>query len=103
MEGRLDKAELLYHQALSIASRSGFLQDAAIINELFAEFFLNRRKSPDDALYKMKASCGLYEEWGCHLKAEMLRAKYGAICTPPQSNLIVSPVQEVSSTSLRPQ
>ena len=73
LNGKSDAAELHYQQALSLASRYGFIQDAAIINERSGDFFLNIRKSPEDALYKFEKACKLYEEWGCPAKAQMLR------------------------------
>ena len=88
LNGKLDSAQLLYHQALSLASRSGLIQDAAIINERCAEFFLKERKSVDDATKKMMKSIKLYEEWGCCVKADMLRAQHDSI-KPPPSVLVV--------------
>jgi hypothetical protein len=76
LKGKLDAAEVLYQKAQTISRRAGFIQDAAIINERYASFFLTIRKSPEDAVYKAEESIKLYEEWGCVLKADMLREEY---------------------------
>lgn len=89
LEGKLDAAELLYHQALSLAARSGFIQDAAIINERCGDFFLRKRKSPDDAMYKMKEACKLYEEWGCRKKVEMIRKEFRSLKEAPSGVITV--------------
>ena len=83
MEGKLDEAELLYTRAFRLASRSGFRHEAAMINELTAEFFRDQKKSLDDAKYKMEEACKLYEEWGCQIKADMLRREYKVLSEQP--------------------
>ena len=83
MEGKLDEAELLYTRAFRLASRSGFRHEAAMINELTAEFFRDQKKSLDDAKYKMEEACKLYEEWGCQIKADMLRKEYEVLIEQP--------------------
>lgn len=89
LNGKLDAAELLYHRALNLATRSGFLHDAAIANERCADFFRHVRKSKEDALYKMEEACKLYEEWGCRIKVDMLRKEYEPLQTmPPESHVI---------------
>jgi hypothetical protein len=76
LNGKLDTAEALYHRSLALARRSGFIHDAAIINERYASFFLLVRKVPDEAYYQMEEACKLYEEWGCRHKADLLRREY---------------------------
>mmetsp|Transcript_45096 Transcript_45096/g.109717 ORF Transcript_45096/g.109717 Transcript_45096/m.109717 type:complete len:502 (-) Transcript_45096:125-1630(-) len=86
---RLDASEVLYHKAIAISRRSGFIHDAAMINERLASFFLHHRKSNDDAYYQMLEACKLYEEWGCYLKVEMLQKEYRSVAeenaTPRQT------------------
>lgn len=79
LKGKLDAAEVSYQKALSLARRSGFLPDAAIIHERYASFFLVDRKSPSDARHHLMEGCKLYEEWGCRLKADQLRRNGEAI------------------------
>eukprot|EP00522_Entomoneis_paludosa_P002021 CAMPEP_0172473570 /NCGR_PEP_ID=MMETSP1065-20121228/68923_1 /TAXON_ID=265537 /ORGANISM="Amphiprora paludosa, Strain CCMP125" /LENGTH=1236 /DNA_ID=CAMNT_0013231745 /DNA_START=115 /DNA_END=3826 /DNA_ORIENTATION=- len=76
LDGKPAKAELHYHKAVALARRAGFVQDAAIINERLAAFFWRDKNSPDDAIYHMEKACELYEEWGCQLKADILRREY---------------------------
>jgi hypothetical protein len=92
LNGKLDAAELLYHQALNLATRSGFIQDAAVINERCANFLMHKRKSPDDALYKMREACKLYEEWGCRPKVEMIRKEHPSLSETP-SKVFIGRVQ----------
>jgi hypothetical protein len=49
---------------------------------------MHKRKSPEDALYKIDEACKLYEEWGCLSKVEMLRKEYGSLRRAP-SNVFV--------------
>ena len=105
LNGKLEIAEMHYLKALSMATRSGFIHDAAIINERMADFFWHLRVSPEDALYKIEDACRLCklsclpevwiysdiitatlthldvfcfadEEWGCRVKAHLLRDQY---------------------------
>ena len=79
LKGNLDTAEILYQRALNLATRAGFLHDAAIANERCADFFLHERKCKEDALYKMEEACKLYDEWGCRIKVDMLRDEYASL------------------------
>jgi hypothetical protein len=76
LDGQDEKAELLYHRALSLAKRAGFVSDAAIISERCADFYDCRKKSQDDTKYKVEEACRLYAEWGCKTKSDMLQRKY---------------------------
>jgi hypothetical protein len=77
-----ERAELLYHRALSSAKRAGFVSDAAVISERCADFH-HSLGSSDDALYKMNEACRLYKEWGCKTKADMLQQKYDRYFVAP--------------------
>ena len=77
LNGRMSDADLYYHKAVGLATQSGFIQDAAIINERCGDFFQNiQRKSPGYAIHKIEEACRCYEEWGCSFKAQMLREQY---------------------------
>ena len=83
LNGKYDNADALYHKALGLSSRSGFLADSAIINERHADYLWHVRDMPDDALFKMEEAAKLYTEWGAMGKASMLREDYAALQDKP--------------------
>ena len=64
-----------FERAISAASRAGFLQDAALGNELAGEYFLS---AGDDFWTKhyLNQAYKLYIEWGAKAKARNLRKKH---------------------------
>ena len=64
-----------YDKAIVTAAKSGFIQDAALGNELAGEYF---RHVGDDywaEQYFIRA-CELYHEWGAHAKVEQLKKEH---------------------------
>ena len=73
LNGKINAAELAYHQALGFANRLGCIHDEAIIHERFADFFWNSKQSLEEAEFHIEKSCEKYYDWGCPLKAEILQ------------------------------
>ncbi|WP_160499885.1 AAA family ATPase [Paenibacillus dendrobii] len=69
-------AERQYEEALAAAHRRGYLHDAAIIAECFAQYGIRNGKSMIAKLY-MNESYEMYLKWGALAKAEDLQGKYG--------------------------
>jgi hypothetical protein len=53
-----------FEGAAVMASRAGFLHDAALINERFSVFLLNCMKDEENAAFRMHQAIRLYHEWG---------------------------------------
>ena len=65
--------------AISVASKSGFVSDSAIANELAGETFL-RLKDENWTSYYFSRALALYKEWGAKAKVEhVMRAKEGLV------------------------
>ena len=54
-----------YDKAIATAGKAGFVQDAALGNELAVEYFRNTEERFWAQLYLYHQACGLYYEWGC--------------------------------------
>jgi hypothetical protein len=72
-----------FDQAISAASKTGFLQDAALANELCGEFFL---KGEDLfwAKHYLTSAYNLYCDWGAGAKAAHLLRNRGAFLNREQ-------------------
>jgi hypothetical protein len=87
LEGKLDAAEGGYQSAVVLASRSGFVSDAALANRQYGEFLLNDRENVSEAVYKFQEACELYAEWGAYRKVDELREKHASLW-PQQTEII---------------
>jgi tetratricopeptide (TPR) repeat protein len=77
--GQHDKARILYSQAFSTASRTGFQQDAALVSERFGEFLLYDLGNKERAVPQLKDAIRLYSNWGAIYKADTLRKKHSSL------------------------
>lgn len=66
------KVEGLYQKACMIATRGGFVQDAAVANERFGEY-LERTGESTEAGRRYEQAAQYYEEWGFPRKSRLLR------------------------------
>ena len=73
----MKKVKSCYDAAISAASRVGFRQDAALGNELAAEYMLNSNDELWPSHY-FTASHALYRDWGASAKAEQLLRSRGS-------------------------
>ena len=64
-----------FETAISSAARAGFMQDAALGNELAGTWFL-RFGDIDWARYYLTRAANCYADWGAHAKAKQLRKLY---------------------------
>jgi predicted ATPase len=81
LNGKKHAAKKFYEEAIILASRSGFIQDAALGSERFGEFLLHDMDDRHEAMYRLRAAMNLYREWGAIAKAELLEAKYTDLWT----------------------
>ena len=80
LEGRHEKAEVLYKDAIILAARPGHIHDAALFNERFADYLLVRKASigndsvrfKEEAQYRLGEAIRYYNEWGATVKVQML-------------------------------
>lgn len=74
------KAESLYQKAIVLAARPGYLHDAALFNERYADFLSQEgsyfKMTGDDAQFRLREAVRYYDEWGATSKAEMLRQQF---------------------------
>ena len=76
LRGKKEEARQLYSKALVLATRGGFLQDAALVNECYADFLLNDCKDKEEGAHYIKRAEECYREWGATAKVKQLREKY---------------------------
>ena len=67
-----------YVEAIIAAARAGFMHDAALANERYADYLLNvaPERDEEEGFYRIKEAIRLYEEWGACRKVNMLRDQY---------------------------
>lgn len=78
--GEIDGLDDLYEEAINLAKTNGFLQDAAIANELAGYFWLNREKIKIAKIYLIEAAY-LYKQRGAKAKVKQLEKRYPSILT----------------------
>jgi hypothetical protein len=83
LDGKSDKARQLYGEAVSLAARAGFLHDAALANERYADFVLDDDR--DEAAYRLGESVRFYSRWGATRKVELLRESQRGLVTEMSS------------------
>ena len=73
----IEQVSKLYTEAVKMSVRGGFIQDAALAKERYANYILDfyRREEKVHAISVLQESCELYKEWGAQHKVQMLRAK----------------------------
>ena len=76
----------MYDNAITLAQRSGFPQDAALANERAGIYFLSQQDSFLAGAYMSRAH-SLYTSWGAKAKKEDLHAKYHFLSFAPASNV----------------
>merc|ERR1712118_577300 len=70
--GRVKIAEEKYQSTILIASRAGFIQDAALANERYGEFLLQDADDQRRARFRLRKAVSLYREWGALRKVDIL-------------------------------
>ncbi|MCP5497464.1 MAG: AAA family ATPase [Leptospiraceae bacterium] len=70
------KAMQCYNEAIQLAKKYEYINDAALANELEAKFFLTKNMEQVAAVY-IRESHYLYRQWGAAAKVKDLESKYG--------------------------
>ena len=71
----------LYDRAIDGAQANGYIQDEALANELFAEFYLDWGRTKEAALYMQESYYG-YAQWGATAKVNDLKERYPKLLQP---------------------
>jgi hypothetical protein len=64
-----------FDEAIAAAARAGFIQDAALANELAGDYFVSICDKYRPTYYLTRAR-DLYQEWGAHAKVDHLLEKH---------------------------
>ncbi|CAB9519522.1 Transcriptional regulator [Seminavis robusta] len=75
--GRYGKGESLFQKGIAMASRAGFIMDAALGSERCADFLLSKMKDQEGASYRMQEAVRYYKEWGAQRKVEQMENNHG--------------------------
>lgn len=78
---KLDETLSTFEKSIAVATRSGFIMDAALLNERYAEFLLKR--DAERARHHLEAAHSLYMEWGSSIKCELMQRKYPHLMPHP--------------------
>jgi predicted ATPase len=84
LDGKNDQARQLYGEAVTLAARGGFLHDAALANERYADFVVDDDR--DEEAYRLGESVRFYSQWGATKKVELLRESHrGLVADMPST------------------
>jgi len=86
-----DEVSALYENAIISAEQNGFLQYQALANELYAEFWL-MKKRPRIAEIYLNDATNLYQRWGCKVKVNHLNVLYQSVFSDQQTKNITSSI-----------
>ncbi|CAB9517825.1 Transcriptional regulator [Seminavis robusta] len=82
LKGRVSQAKEFYRKAVATSSRAGFVHDAALACERFAEYLLHDLEDKESAALQMREAIRFYAEWGATRKVDMVRNKYPDLLRP---------------------
>ena len=99
IRGRDNDAKKLYQEGIVMATRSGFVQDAALACERFADYLMDELNDREAAMFRYKESIRFWSDWGALRKVRMLHDKYTALCPRPDEVLVVMRDDEGSNSS----
>lgn len=73
-----EDAAISYQKAITLASRSGMIQDAALANERYGACLLSQGKKEDldDVRFRLNQAMKLYQEWGATAVVESVEERY---------------------------
>ena len=102
LRNKKDKASNLYREGIVTATRQGFLRDAALINERYANFLLHEVGDKYQAKYHAKQSMKLYSEWGATRTVERLNTMYHSLTQDnvPDSVYFRGPASNAANSAL---
>ena len=78
---RWEDASICFQKAITLASRFGLIQDAALANERYAACLLKRNKQGDrqEASFRLQQSMQLFVEWGAIAVAKSIEERYDVV------------------------
>lgn len=88
LRGKKEEASTLYREAIVGATRFGFLRDAGLMHERYANFSLILLGEEDSATYHAKKSVELFQEWGATRAANAVASKYSELL-PGEDSLAI--------------
>jgi hypothetical protein len=80
------KARKSYEEGIVIASRAGFIHDAALANERYAMLLVEQKgdnSTIEDAKFRLQEAIRLYTEWGASTKVTLLEITYAKVLGTP--------------------
>jgi predicted ATPase/signal transduction histidine kinase len=86
----------LYDKAIASASENGYIQNAALGNELAAKFWLAKGKEDFAQLYMQKAHYG-YQIWGAQRKVDDLEEKYPQLLARTSAKTVKTKVNQTTT------
>lgn len=81
---REGEARVAYDHAIDLAQHHGYIQEAALANELAGRFYLTLGREAMARLYLQAAYRG-YSQWGAAGKVQQMEARYAAYVAPDTS------------------
>ncbi|CAJ1953895.1 unnamed protein product [Cylindrotheca closterium] len=75
LDKKLDEAQPKYKSAIRLATRSGHLHHAGLLNERYADFLLALRSNVEESKRALKISIKWYKDWGATRKVKALESK----------------------------
>ncbi|BBD58873.1 two-component hybrid sensor and regulator [Nostoc sp. HK-01] len=96
--GKYYEAGDLYDRAIALAQTNGYLQEAALANELAAKFYLAWGKDKIATAYMQEAYYG-YAHWGAKAKTDDLESRYPDLLRPifQQTTPILNPLETLAA------
>ena len=89
LRGRENDAKKLFQEGIVMATKSGFVQDAALASERFGDFLLDSLNDREGAMFRYKESIRFWSDWGASRKVRILRDRYPELCPRPDEVVVV--------------
>lgn len=83
VQGDFHLASAKYESAGIVAARSGFIHDAALVNERYGEFLLEYMSNRVDGAYRLDQAIKFWLEWGAQRKVDILRQEHSHLWQTP--------------------
>ena len=78
LKGRTEDAKKCYEKAISLAARTGLINEQSVAQERFGDYMLECGDT-NEAEYRWKNAMGLCTEWGAQAKVDQLRRKLASL------------------------
>ena len=88
LKNKTTEATSRFEKAIALATRFGFIHDAALMNERYGEFLMET--DAQRGMHHVIVAYTLYTEWGARKKAEMVRDKYPSQWAHPLNEIRLS-------------